>query len=368
MSVKEIDLVSFRNHAHINLKLGEGLNVIYGENGSGKTSILEAIYSLSLGRSFRTSKIQELVKTGEEFLSVKGIFMNSGMENILLLNQTSEGRRKIIRNGAPLKGLKDLVGHNPMVLVSPEEQKITQGSPAERRTYFDRLFSEIRKNYIIILSDFARVLKQRNAAIQRFRENRCGKNEIMTWNQQFIDLSKKLWLIREDIHSTFSIFLKKVVDQYSEGKVKLESQYLPSGDKNEFENSFKNNLETDIRVGRTMSGPHRDNYDFFFQGKDIRQFGSQGEHKLSLVLLKLAEFLHIHEETGKQPVLLLDDLFSKLDFQRSDDLLGLLKTGAQTIITTTDLVDIKRHKIDLDIEANKTFHLVRENAGTKGRA
>lgn len=357
-------MVSFRNHAHINLKLGEGLNVIYGENGSGKTSILEAIYALSLGRSFKTPRIQELVRTGDTHLSVKGLFETSGTETLFRVNQTADGKRKITRNGVPLKGLKDLVGQNPMILVSPEEQKITQGSPAERRAYFDRLFSEIQKDYIFILSDLGRVLKQRNAAIQRFRERRTDKNEITSWDEPLCELSKKLWTQREKQHKRFQSCLEQVVKKYSGGKIPLESEYMNMEKTEDFPEILSENINQDIKAGRTTVGPQKDNYDFLFQGKDIRQYGSQGEHKLTLVLLKLAEYTQVLEDTGQKPVLLLDDLFSKLDFKRSDELLGLLETGAQTIITTTDLVDIKRHNLNLDIDENRVFHLVRENAGS----
>jgi len=361
-------LVSFRNHTHINMKLGQGLNVIYGENGSGKTSILEALYSLSLGRSFRTAKAQELVKNGDEYLSVKGKFILDGSEDIIQLNQRADGKRKIIQNGVPVKGLKNLVGQNPMVLVSPEEQKITQGSPAERRTYFDRLFSEIKNEYVFLLSDFSRVLKQRNAAIQRHREMKAGREEIFSWDEPFAEFSKKIWSLRKELHGQFDIHLSAVVEKFSKGELKLISQYKQSYGEADIKKELERNLEKDIRIGRTSVGPHKDNYLFEFQDRDIRLYGSQGEHKLALVLLKLAEFSHIFEITGKKPVLLLDDLFSKLDFKRSDDLLGLLETGAQTIITTTDLVDIKRHNLNLDIKENKTFHLVRENARPQSSA
>lgn len=368
MSVKEIDLVSFRNHAHINLKLGEGLNVIYGENGSGKTSILEAIYSLSLGRSFRTSRLPELVRKGDEYLSVKGKFISDNSEETIQLNQKSDGKRKIIQNGVQIKGLKELIGRNPVVLVSPEEQRITQGPPAERRIFFDRLFSETKKEYIYLLSDFVRVLKQRNTAIQRYRDMRTGKDEIISWDEPFSNLSEQLWSLREKFHKKFNNHLETAVNNYSEENLQLRSVYTSSKTEENIQEYLKKNINRDVSTGRTSIGPQKDNYQFEFQNRDMRQFGSQGEHKLALVLLKLAEFSYISTEKGKQPVMLLDDLFSKLDFKRSDDLLSLLDTGAQTIITTTDIVDIKRHKLNLDIKKNKTFHLVRNHAGTQSGA
>ncbi len=354
-------MISFRNHKHLQLAFGKGINVIWGENGSGKTAVLEAIHTFSIGRSFRTSRFRDLLKDGEEFFRVTGVFVHDNQEQIIQVNQTKDGRRRILVNGMPISGLKELIGKNPVVLLSPEEQDITKGNPSVRRAFFDRLFSVVSQPFLQVLSDYTRTLKQRNAALCLVRDNRSNIKSVKAWEDILVDNGTKVWSQREHLFGQFTDHLRRTVIDYAEDGVEVTCIHEKTQHSNpdQFRKALAANLQQDIHLGRTTVGPHRDNYKLVFQGKDLRLFGSQGEHKLTLVLLKLAEFRLIHKETGILPILLLDDLFAKLDYQRSENVLSLIEKDVQTVVTTTDLVPIEQHRIDLKQNGNKSIYLER---------
>ena len=210
----------------------------------------------------------------------------------------------------------DLIGKTPIVLLSPEEQIITKGSPGDRRDYFNKILSIISREYLKTLLIYQRLIKQRNFALRETRKSHTNHAAIIAWNEPVV----------------------------STGKKTLETK-----------NRLESSLSSDIVKGRTIAGPHRDEYCFTFNGRLLRNFGSQGEHKLALVLIKMAEINTIKTATGKTPILMLDDFFAKLDFQRADGALSLLNGEYQTIITTTDIVDIEKHGIDLKSEKQHLF-------------
>ncbi|NOZ04605.1 MAG: DNA replication/repair protein RecF [FCB group bacterium] len=361
MSIKELDLISFRNHNHLQLTFGKGINVIWGENGSGKTAILEAIHTLSIGRSFRTSRFRDLLKDGKDFFRVTGVFVHDKEEQNVQVNQTKDGRRRILVNGVPISGLKELIGKNPVVLLSPEEQEITKGNPSVRRAFFDRLFSVVSQPFLQALSEYTRTLKQRNAALCLVRDNKADVNSVKAWDDLLVDNGVKVWSQREHLFSQFADHLQQTVVDYAESGVVVVCLHEKTQHTNpdQFRKALADNLNQDVYLGRTTVGPHRDNYKIVFQDRDLRLFGSQGEHKLTLVLLKLAEFRLIHKRTGILPILLLDDLFAKLDYRRSENVLSLIEKDVQTIVTTTDLVPIEQHNINLKQNGNSSIYLER---------
>ncbi len=357
--VDTIDIQNFRNHDHIHIEFKKGINVIWGENGSGKTAILEAIYTLSMGRSFRTKLHKETLKEGSEKLSIKGIFIRNEKKQEIVLNQLLDGQRKFIINNNKQISAKELVGQSPIVILSPEEQTITKGSPVDRRSYFDKTLSIVSAEYLNTLLIYQRSLKQRNTAIRDLRLGKNGKDSITAWDETLLLNGKKLWDMRSRLMVTFEKELRGATERYNSKHAELELIYEPEGKAETFEIRLEKSLNSDINKGWTTTGPHRDNYTFLFNHRSLREFGSQGEHKLALVLIKMAEITMIKKTTGYTPVLMLDDLFAKLDFKRADDVLSLMSKGGQTIITTTDIVDFEKHGLDMNSQDNSTYYLER---------
>ena len=359
MPIKEIGLVSFRNHSTINLEFCPNINVLWGKNGSGKTAILEGIHLLSIGRSFRTNRKNELLKDGDEYFSINGAFeINRNNQNIQI-NQTKDGTRRIIIDRNKIDSIRDLVGLNPVVLLSPEEQIITKGAPQDQRNYFNKLFSIISNEYFNLLTDYNRILKQRNKLLDDFISTDDANIEIDTWNESMSDVGQQLWEKRISIFNKYSIELKNIVGKFNESNIELIGELITTKlqDKNEYISTLKSKQNRDVYLGRTTYGPHTDKINFIFNGKDIKKYGSQGEHKLGLLLIKLAEVNLIRKISGKAPIILLDDLFAKLDDSRSKQAMEMIDKDLQTIITTTDLKIVEQRGVNIDNKNNCSFFI-----------
>lgn len=351
MSIKKIEMINFRNHEDIVFDFSPGINIIWGENGSGKTSIIEAVHILSNGKSFKTNRLIETITSNKKEAIVKAVFGDKNM----VFHQTKKPSKKIKINNIE-KSTKDLVGKNPTVLVSPEEEKITKGPHSERRRFFDRVFSNISKTYFNNLINYSTALKNRNTLLKQQK----NKHEIEIWNNPLIKYGCQLWEERKLLHSKFNKNIEGVCGGYNKKVDIAVSLDCPSDtSQNRFKNRLNEKLEKELFLGRTLSGPHLDKYTTSFNNKDLRVYGSQGEHKLTFLIFKIAEHGFIKNETGKKPTLLLDDLFSKLDLERGNAIFDLIKSSGQTFITNTDLITAEQHGIDINNPNNKTIHLVR---------
>lgn len=359
MPIKEIGLVSFRNHDTINLEFYPKINVIWGKNGSGKTAILEAIHSLSIGRSFRTNRKKELLKDDKEFFSITGKFQTADKIQEIQINQTKDGTRRTFIDGNKLESIRELVGLNPVVLLSPEEQVITKGAPQDQRNYFNKLFSVVSNEYFTILSDYNRILKQRNKLLDDFNLTNEAEAELDIWNERISEIGQKLWKKREDYFKNFSLELNKTVKAFKDDDFTFSCELVTtiSNNEKEYTEILNKRQNRDIYLGRTTYGPHTDKIAFTFNGKNIKQYGSQGEHKLALLLIKLAEVKLIRKVTKNAPIVLLDDLFAKLDNHRSKQAMAIIDNDLQTIITTTDLKIVEDRGVKIDKFNNGSFYL-----------
>ena len=362
MAISKLSLFSFRNHEKKELTFSKGITVIWGENGSGKTSLLEAIYILSLGKSFKTHKHSSIIKKGHSSYIIKGDFSYGEITNRIAI-QTNSNSKKIIKvNGKTIKSRKEIIGKNNVVVLSPEDQVITKGGPKERRLFFDRLFSIVDSNYLNTLQEFNRALKQRNALV--FNNKQTKKESFLLWEERLSFSAVKLWEIRKKSFSDYLKSLNNVISKYQKD-LNLNVFYMKKTyTKEEFGKKLKQTRERDCLLGTTSLGPHRDNIKILWSGRDIREHGSQGEHKISLILLKLAEIKLIKQKTGKHPTILLDDVFAKLDLNRSTKLVSYLnsiktekKDPIQTIITTTDVLNVEQSGLILNNKDVKTHKL-----------
>ena len=357
---------SFRNHFKTQIKFNPGLNILWGQNGSGKTSVLEAIHTLSFGKSFKTSKHQELLTIGDELLTIKGNFSQKETKETVTLHQNKKGERRFRVGDKRVFGLKDLIGKNPVVVLSPEEQAVTKGAPAQRRQFFNKMFSSISRPYAETLVRYHKILKQRNAALIQIRDKKEKQDSLKIWDEHLSQEAISLWKKRQDLFNQYNKELKKVLEGFSDDeKLNLEYQ-APTLKKNTFLQKLNKTTTRDITTGQTNAGPHRDDFNLIWDTKNLKKLGSQGEHKITLILLKLAELFFIATKTKTTPTLLLDDLFAKLDSDRSQKIVKLIKkfeqkfqTKIQTIITTTDLISLEKSGIDTQAKNTKTLHLKR---------
>ena len=342
-------MISFRNHKKTNISFGPGITIIWGENGSGKTSILEAIHSLSFGSSFRTNNKKELIKEGSKNFLLTGFFKNKkGVENTVFFSHDTKGNKKIKINKKEIHKRKDLLGINNVVVFSPEEESITKNGPKNRRKFFDRIFSIVSKSYLNELLSYNSTLQQRNAVLRLNSKKNINK-EIEIWNEPFAEKAVDLWQKRRDLFVDFSKVFRETVKRLDLG---IECDICfnqKKRKKEEIISALKRTLETESILGFTTLGPHRDDFLFEWAGRAIRKHGSQGEHKMYLALLKTTELLFISKKTNKNPVFLIDDIFANLDTERSKRLLRFVeelrlqeKSKPQTIITATDIIEVQK--------------------------
>ena len=355
MSIEKLTLSDFRNHKRTSLTFSPGVNVIWGKNGSGKTSALEAIHILSVGKSFKTNKIQETIQTDCLQSKLVGVFVSDTIKNEISVKQNKNKNKTITINNSTVS-TKEILGKNPAVVLSPEEQTITSGSPKDRRKYFDRVFSVVSKTYLNSLVSYRKTLKQRNFLLK----TKAKKNDLLPWDFKLSEFGVELWKEKNRLLQKFQKNLHTASNNYNkEGVLVGVSQKTQEENPDSFLFQLEKHKTKDLALGYTTFGPHADRIGVFFNNKNIKTFGSQGEHKIALVLIKIAEYELIKEEKKLSPTILLDDLFATLDFERGDAVLKLLEKNTQTIITNTDLVDIESHGINLDGIRNKSIHLKR---------
>ena len=340
--------------------------MIFGDNGSGKTSILEAIHLLSVGKSFKTSKKVELIKKGEDQLVLNGFFSKNNSETNVSTLIDRKKKQKIKINGKELFKRKDLLGLNSVVILSPEEQKITKGPARERRLFFDKLFSITSNKYLNQLQQYTKALKQRNFVLKSNPSIEKVKINLSLWNEILTDKGLRLWYERALNIKLFNKIFIETAKEYDRN-INLELNYNEQDlDKSKYIKTIAEKTERDFFSKRTTFGPHLDDMVFLWNKRNIRVYGSEGENKTLLVILKLSELKYIKRMTGQQPILLLDDLFATIDLKRSKKAISMLRRIKQdkddiiqTIITTTDLLNLEKTELNFKNPNEETIELRR---------
>ena len=366
MAINHLKIKSFRNHKDRHFSFNKALTVIFGDNGSGKTSILEAIHLLSVGKSFRTSKKVELIKKGEDQLVLNGFFSKNKTETNVSTLIDRKKKQKIKINGKELFKRRELLGINSVVVLSPEEQKITKGPAKERRFFFDKLFSITSNKYLNFLQQYTKALKQRNFVLKSNPDIEKVKANLNVWNEILIEKGLKLWHKRALNVKIFTEIFLETAKEYDKD-INLELNYSEQEiDKDKYIKTMKKRTERDFFSKRTTFGPHLDDMLFLWNKRNIRTYGSEGENKTLLVILKLSELKYIKKTTGQQPILLLDDLFATIDLKRSKKAISMLKKIKQDkndliqiIITTTDLLNLEKTELNFKSPNEETIELRR---------
>ena len=360
MSIQTIKLNSVRVHENSEFRFSPNLTVLFGKNGSGKTTVLEAINLISTGKSFKTHRQKELINNNSDSLVVIGSFLNNieKKDKVAVSISNRDGQKTKI-NGKKINNRKDIIGRNPVVVLSPEEQKITTGSPLARRQFFDKVFSTVSYEYIVLLQKYNKTLKQRNASL--FLQN---KIEQKAWISALSLCGVKLWELRKKQFEKFTRIFYSVSSLF-DNEINVEIKYLeniPTQEK--YKEKLLKNLRKDTDKKTTTTGPHRDRIVFNWDNNNTRTHCSQGENKTYLVLLKLAELQYLMNETKKPLIFMMDDLFATLDFEKSKRIVEVLNelnknapNNFQTIITTTDIINLEKKGFLGKNLKHKTYHL-----------
>jgi DNA replication and repair protein RecF len=351
MIVSAVRVRNFRNHHESRLEFGKGINALLGDNGEGKTNVLEAISYLSLTKSFYASSDGTVVRLGEDEFEVEGwIVSNGGTEHhIQVRYRREEGTKEYEVNGSRPERLSSTIGRFPIVILSPENGAITFGGPAERRKFMDLLLSQMSSAYLETLFEYRRVVRQRNKMLLDARTRGSISEALLEpWDEGLALhgslLVERRWrFVREFQPYVVASYGNLVGEKREVPAVSYEST-CRTGDGELPKEVLAENIRRlvhryrgeEVKRGTTLVGPHRDNLLFTLSGIPVQQYASQGQHKSLLVALKIAEFAYLSERREERPILLLDDVFSELDAFRSARVLDAAERLGQTVITTTD--------------------------------
>ncbi len=337
MYVKELKIANFRCYKQASVLFSPGINIIIGENATGKTSLIEAVLYSCVAKSNRTSTDKEAIMFGEVGFSVEArIEKNNKTEKIKLI--VDQNLKKISINGKTVKQLSDFVGRYSVVFFGPDDLDILKGGPSERRRFLDSSISQNDSDYLKALIRYKKLLKARNDLL---KQETIDSNLLTIYGNELISSGKIIISKRED-------FIKNI-NPYFENKENIISKevdvgkivYNPNTNVENYVENFKNSLERDKFSKNTNIGPHKDDFTVLINNVDCYSYGSQGQKKTVCIALKFAlgEYLISKE---KEIIVILDDVFSELDEIRQNQLMGLLEKGNQIFITTTSIDLIKK--------------------------
>jgi DNA replication and repair protein RecF len=340
--VLDVQLRDFRTYARAEAGLGPGLTVVYGPNGAGKSNLLEAIYFGCTGRSPRTRNERELVRFGQHAARVS-VRLRDGTEGHELSVGFEPGQAKrMSADGAPVERLLD-VEHRPLLSVfMPDRLELLKGAPSVRRAHLDQVVTGFWPARAADRRAYGQVLVQRNALLARIRSGSAARESIFTWDLQ---LARNAIALRENRARAVDLlaepFARRAGQLGLSGEARLE--YRPrtrAVDEEALVTELRDRLEGDLQRGFSGHGPHRDELALLRDGRELRLYGSQGEQRIALLALLLAERSALSDERARMPLMLLDDVMSELDADRRELLAQELSTGGQSVIATTDLAHV----------------------------
>lgn len=341
MYIKRLSVENYRNLENAVFLPSEKINVIYGNNAQGKTNLLEALWLLTGGRSFRGAKDSELIRFGNTYTKVKAEFYSEAREQTLEIH-IKDGKRRAILNDVPKNYLSQIIGSVCAVVFSPNHLTLVKNGPEERRNFMDAALCQIKPSYAVVLSKYKKILNQRNALLKEMIVHRELEETLDIWNEQ---------LCREGalIESTRDIYIQELnqkAEEFYSGissgteNLKITYQISGGGSSGMTEEELQKQLlvslarkkKDDLSLGFTSTGPHRDDIQIQINGREAKKFGSQGQQRSCVLAMKLAEAAILSEKKKESPVILLDDVLSELDSARKEYLLQKLK-NMQVFIT-----------------------------------
>jgi len=405
MFLKNLQLKNFRNYNNINLNFNKNTIIIAGDNGQGKTNLLESIYYISSGKPHRTNIQEEIINWESDYAVIRAFFINDDMDSkedghLIELELRKDGTFKIKVDGAHYSRKSDFISVLPSVIFSPDDLRIIKSGPSNRRDFLDGILerSDMGREFFVLKTNYQKVLNQRNSLLKSMSGDAGLKNNLTldTWNESLVNYGHKIIEYRmgllKDFKKNFADFLnlffpglraeikyilswnRKISAKNNFFNLNFKNgngNYLISEDlmaeeavfegdsasfsiRDKFITKLKENLKRELIYKTTIIGPHRDDFKILIDGKDIKSFGSQGQQRIAVICLKFCEINILKEKRKTNPVLLLDDVLSELDNEKKRLLIEIIKNSKfQTFITTAN-PDIFK---DLDVSGTEKFFI-----------
>jgi DNA replication and repair protein RecF len=341
MYLKKLAAINFKNYSEVELLFSNHINCFTGNNGEGKTNILDAIHYLSFCKSFFNPIDSQNILHEAPFFLIQGLFVNTNSENQedeIYCGLKRNQKKQFKRNKKEYTRLADHIGLYPLVMISPADSElITEGSESRRR-FIDSVIAQYDRGYLESLISYNKVLSQRNALLKQFGDSRqFDKDSLEVWDMQMIEYGNQVHTKRQNFINSFIGIFQKYYELIASGREQVSITYSSHLNENSFANVLQNSLNRDRATEYTNVGIHKDDLEFTINGYSLKKYASQGQQKSFLIALKLAQFDFIKSIKKIKPILLLDDIYDKLDDLRVKQLMELVSTDnfGQLFITDT---------------------------------
>lgn len=342
MQIEELKLLNFRNYEKVLVSFDKNLNIIYGNNGSGKTNLVEAIYFLALTRSFKQTNLNILIRDNTNLTKVEGVIKNKYRNTYKVMFDNDTKTIKIDQN--KIDKISDYIGKINIVLFNPSDLKMIKDAPSVRRKYLNILVSQLYASYLQNLNQYNKLIKVRNAYLKKMYLN---GNSLMTYldvvTEKVVDLGMEIYKIRKECIDKLNDYIGNIYQRIA-GTGSLKIEYISDFDsksKNELINIYKKNVSKDIKFGKTSFGVHHDDFIILLNNKQIKDYGSEGQQKNAVIAWKFSEIEIFKSIKESVPILILDDLLSELDKEKIKNILSFVSNDIQTFITITEIEKIE---------------------------
>ena len=341
IKIKDIKLSNFRCYDKKDVSFSDNINIIYGNNATGKTSIVEALSLLGTCKSFKTNNDKDLIRFEQEcYYNVYNVIKN---EDKLLIKLSCDGKnKKLIINNKHIKSISIFVGEIKALVFSPDDVRIITDDPKTRRKFLDRNISLIDNKYLNALIEYNKILKERNELL---KGEEIDNNLLSIYTNGLIKNAKVIIEKRNEFINRINDYYNSKIDSLSLGKDCGKLVYKPNVNLNDIETVFLNTINYDLYTKTSNCGPHRDNFDVLLNGNDSTSYGSKGQIK-TLALALILSLIDIFKEIDDNIIIILDDVFGELDFERQNQILKLLDEKYQLFITTTTIENIDKEIIE----------------------
>lgn len=338
MVIQKLQLIHFKNHPERNFEFSPQINCFVGNNGVGKTNVLDALHYLSVGKSFLGNTDQNNIENGEDFFSIEGIISDGEKESIVKVQMPRDAKKIIKKNDKTYDRMADHIGFLPSVIISPYDSNLISDSGESRRRFLDAMISQTDSDYLFNLIQYQKTVQQRNALLKSFAKNRYFDAESLEiYDEPLVKFGSRIFEKRRAFTDSILGLIQNYYEIISKGNEKITVEYGSDLIHQNFEDLLSTNLEKDRALTYTSRGIHKDDLLFNMNAQPLKKTGSQGQQKSFLIALKLSQMNRIKELTGKTPILLLDDIFDKLDDTRVAQLIELVNREhfGQIFITDT---------------------------------
>lgn len=325
MFLEKLSVLNYKNLQSVNFDFSDKMNCFVGNNGVGKTNLLDAIYHLGMGKSYFNPSAEQNIRYGDDFYLLDGTFFKQNRQEQVVCSVKKGQRKQIKRNGKAYEKLSDHIGNFPIVIVSPSDRDLITESSEARRRFLDAVISQISQSYLTNLMAYNRILTQRNGLLKYFFENKVfDPTTLQIYDEQLCFYATEIHQKRKEFLENFVPIFKKQYEIISEGKEQVDILYKTDLSSAGMNDLLATSLEKDKIVQYTTKGVHKDDLSFEYQGHLVKKNGSQGQQKTFLIALKFAQYHLICQKNGEKPILLLDDIFDKLDASRVEQIIRLV--------------------------------------------